>query len=79
MNEYIAHKHGLTVGSSNKRVLRPVLEREEQIQKWRSQHQQKPFTLHTKKERSLTQEGISHYISEMVHDGLINTLEDVVK
>ena len=79
VNEYIAHKHGLTVGSSHKRVLRPALEKAEQIQKWRSQHQQKPFTLHTKKERSLTQEGISHYISEMVQDGLINTLEDVVK
>jgi hypothetical protein len=79
VNEYIANKHGITVDSDKRRVIRPIEERQEQIQKWRTQHAQKPFTLKTKKERTITQEGLSDFISEMVQGGLINTLEEVVR
>lgn len=79
VNEYIAHKHGITVDSDKQRVIKPPQEKIQRIQKWREAQKQKPFSLTTKKDRAFTQEGISDFISEMVQGGLIERLEDVIQ
>ena len=79
VNEYIAHKHGITVDSEKQRAIKPPQEKIKQIQNWREQQGQTPLSLKTKTDRAITQEAVNDFISELVQGGLLERVEDVIE
>lgn len=77
IHAFLEAKHNL-INPFEKRKLRPDSnKRVEQINKWRADHEQKPFDLSKKKGRGEAEERISDYIEEAVRNGLIDNLEEV--
>lgn len=79
VNEYIADKYDLTLGSEVKKLTPKIQDKEKQIAKWREEHQQKPFDLSSKKSRGLAEENLKSFINSLILQGLVLSLDDVKK
>ncbi len=77
VNEVIAEKYNLTLGTDHQRLVIPPQEKEKRIAKLRNEHGQKPFYLSTKKSRAVAEEGIADLINDLNTQGLVNSLDDV--
>jgi len=77
VNEVIAKKYNLTLGTDHKRLVLPPLEKEKRIAKWRKEHGQEQYDLSSKQGRAVAEEGIADLINELNTNGLINSLDDV--
>lgn len=77
VNEFIAEKYNLTLGTDHKRLILPPQEKEKRIAKWRKEHGQEPYNLSNKKGRAVAEEGIADLINDLNTQGLVNSLDDV--
>lgn len=77
--DWLDHKYQLTRAVDRRRTPQQKSEAEtERIQKWRSEHGQKPFDFRRKKGREKAHGAISAYIEELAAAGLISSQAEVV-
>ncbi len=77
VNEVIAEKYNLTLGTDHQRLVIPPQEKEKRLVKWRKEHNQQPYDLSKKSGRAVAEEGIADLINELNTQGLVNSLDDV--
>lgn len=77
VNEVIAEKHNLILGTDLQRLVLPPQEKEKRIAKWRKEHSQEPYDLSSKKGRAVAEEEIADFINDLNMQGLVNSLDDV--
>lgn len=77
--DYLDHKYRLTRAADRRRTPQQKSQAEaERVQRWRSEHGQKPFDFRRKKGREEAQAAIDAYIEEMAAAGLITSQNEVL-
>ena len=77
VNEVIAEKYNLILGTDHQRLVLPPQEKEKRIAKWRKEHGQEPYDLSSKQGKAVAEEGIADLINDLNTQGLVNSLDDV--
>jgi len=77
--DYLDHKYRLTRAADRRRTPQQKSQAEtERVQRWRSEHGQKPFDFRRKKGREEAQGAIAAYIEELAAAGLVSSQAEVV-
>ena len=77
VNEYIAEKHNLTLGTDKKVITQDPTKAEGRIKKWREEHGQKPFDFSKKKERDTARVSLNNFVKDLVTSEVVNDLEGI--
>jgi hypothetical protein len=76
IQDYISLKYGFNIArETNREVFKE--QSHEHINKWRKEHNQKPFDFSNKKGQAEAEAQINGYLSELVKSGLIEKREDI--
>lgn len=76
IQDHISLKYGFEIArETNREVFKE--QAHEQINKWREQHNQKPFDFSNKKGQAEAEAQINGYLSELIKSGLIEKREDI--
>lgn len=76
IQDHISLKYGFNIArETNREVFKE--QAHEQINKWREQHNQKPFDFSNKKGQAEAEAQINGYLSELIKSGLIEKREDI--
>lgn len=76
IQDYISLKYGFNIArEQNREVFKE--QAHEQINKWREQHNQKPFDFSNKKGQKEAEQQINGYLAELIKSGLIEKREDI--
>lgn len=76
IQDHISLKYGFNIAREQNREIFKE-EAHEQINKWREQHNQKPFDFSNKKGQAEAEAQINGYLSELIKSGLIEKREDI--
>jgi len=78
IQDYISLKYGFNIArETNKKVFKDENTKIDIINKWREQHNQKPFDFSNKKGQKEAEKEINSYISELIKSELINSQNDI--
>ena len=76
IQDHISLKYGFNIArEQNREVFKE--QSHEHINKWREQHNQKPFDFSNKKAQAEAEQQINGYLSELIKSGLIEKREDI--
>ena len=76
IQDHLSLKYGFEIAREKNREIFKE-EAHEQINKWREQHNQKPFDFSNKKGQAEAEAQINGYLSELIKSGLIEKREDI--
>lgn len=76
IQDHISLKYGFNIAREQNREIFKE-EAHEQINKWREQHNQKPFDFKSKEGKAEAEAQINGYLSELIKTGLIEKREDI--
>lgn len=78
IQDYISLKNGFNIArETNKKVFKDENTKIDIINKWRSEHNQKPFDLKSKDGQKHAEKEINTYISELTKSGLVESQNDI--